>query len=162
MLASRRRQLVRLAVTTAWLAAIGLATAQEPDVTAPDPLDTQFFTTADSTIPPGPSWAEGEYLHWWISGNDLPPLVTTSPAGTPRGAAGVIGAPGTTVLFGGNEVGDDGRSGFRVNIGLWLDEFNETAAELTWFSLFDDGSGDFFAASTGSPTLARPFFDSMA
>jgi hypothetical protein len=43
--------------------------------------------------PAGQFWAEIDYLGWTV-----PPLVTTSPAGTPLAQAGVLGAPGTSVL----------------------------------------------------------------
>lgn len=160
------QSLIRSIVLCACLGWLSLAKAQDPDVPIPDDLpvlettEPVFFDQAAAVgTAAGLSWAEAEYLHWWISGNDLPPLATTSPAGTARADAGVIGAAGTTVLFGGNEVGDDGRSGFRVNVGRWLDDFSETGVELTWFSVFNDGSGDFRATSPGSPTIARPFFD---
>ena len=61
--------------------------------------------------PPGRFWLRGEYLMWWTSGMDLPPLVTTSPQGTPQNQAGVLGQSGTTILFGGQTVNGDGRSG---------------------------------------------------
>ena len=38
----------------------------------------------------GPKWI---YLAWTVKGDRIPPLVTTSPAGTPLGQAGVLGAP---------------------------------------------------------------------
>ena len=48
-----------------------------------------------------PAWrVRGEYLLWWSNGNPLPPLVTTSPAGTPRPSAGVLGQPGTEIVYG--------------------------------------------------------------
>ena len=47
-----------------------------------------------------PIWFQAEYLLWWIQGNPLPPLVTTSPEGTPQSNAGVLGAAGTGILFG--------------------------------------------------------------
>src|SRR5262245_22647844 len=62
---------------------------------------------------PGVFWFSAEYLLGHISGADLPGLVTTSPPGTTRALAGLIGAPGTQVLFGGM-VNTDVRSGFRI------------------------------------------------
>ena len=47
-----------------------------------------------------PFWAEIDYLAWTVKGDHPPPLVTASPDGTPLAQAGVLGAPGTTVLFG--------------------------------------------------------------
>lgn len=55
---------------------------------------------------PSHGWVHAEYLLWWQSGMNLPLLVTTSPAGTARAAAGVL--PGATVLYGGNNDALDG------------------------------------------------------
>ena len=38
-------------------------------------------------------WATGDYLMGWVRGAHLPPLVTTSPAGTPQASAGVLDLP---------------------------------------------------------------------
>src|SRR5262249_13371755 len=64
--------------------------------------------------PPGRVWVRGEYLLWWTKSSPLPPLVTTSPIGTPVGEAGVLGQFGTSILFGGESVSDNPRSGGRV------------------------------------------------
>src|SRR5262249_12281711 len=56
-------------------------------------------------------WFRGEYLLWWIKESPVPALVTTSPPGTPRSLAGVLGAPGTSILFDGDENSE--RSGGR-------------------------------------------------
>ena len=50
--------------------------------------------------PPRPPrfYASGEYLLWWIKGDNVPPLATTSAPGD----FGVLGAPSTTILFGNN------------------------------------------------------------
>src|SRR5262245_54300916 len=52
-------------------------------------------------------WVGADYLLWRVRGDSLPPLVTTSPPGTPADQAGVLSTPGTTVLFGGSAVNDD-------------------------------------------------------
>src|SRR5258708_36615891 len=52
--------------------------------------------------PNGQMWAEAEYLLWWVRGTALPPLVTTSPAGTSQIQAGVPATPGAAVLFAGS------------------------------------------------------------
>src|SRR5262249_16786462 len=49
--------------------------------------------------PPGRIWVDVEWLAWWIRGSSIPPLLTSSPAGTDLGQAGVLGAPGTNVAF---------------------------------------------------------------
>lgn len=58
--------------------------------------------------PPGRFWIRADWLMWWTNGEHLPPLVTSSPQGTPQGQAGVLGQPGTTILFGNSTVYDDG------------------------------------------------------
>lgn len=46
-------------------------------------------------------WGEGEYVRVVRKARYYPPLVTTSPIGTPAGTAGVLGLPTTSILFGG-------------------------------------------------------------
>jgi hypothetical protein len=93
-----------------------------------------------------------------MKGDRLPPLITTSPAGTPQAQAGVLGAPGTAVLFGGSDVNDDVRSGGRFTLGSWLDDCQRFDVEGDYFLLESKVAG-FSASSGGSPILARPFFD---
>jgi hypothetical protein len=97
-------------------------------------------------------------LLWWLNGNHLPPLVTTSPQGTPQGQAGVLGAPGTAVLFGGSDVNDDAHSGGRITVGGWLGCDQCLGIEGSFFIL-EDRHTPFFASSSGNPILARPFTD---
>ncbi len=104
----------------------------------------------------GPIYVRGEYLLWWIKGDSLPPLVTTSPQGTPRAQAGVLGQPDTSVLFGGTRVNGGGRSGGRFVLGWWADACNRVEAE--WFGLAQS-SANYSQSSTGDPILARPFFN---
>lgn len=103
-------------------------------------------------------WVRGEYLLWWTKGNPLPPLVTTSPNGTLRDDAGVLGTPGVQVLFGGNDLSDDSRSGGRGTIGYWLDDCHCWGLEVSYLGL-EDESVNFAATSLGSPILARPFLN---
>lgn len=110
--------------------------------------------------PPGKIWARGEYLLWWLKGSPLPPLVTLSVDGTPREEAGVLGQPGTRVLFGNERVNDDERSGGRFTIGGWLDKRQKFGLEGSFFFL-ENGSANFLANSPGSPILARPFFNTQ-
>jgi hypothetical protein len=108
------------------------------------------------------NWFSAEYLGVWTKGNNLPALVTTSPAGTPRADAGVLGVAGTRVLFGNESVGDEYRSGMRFTLGHWMDPDGCLGFQATYFSVWnDDNSGEFFAqtAGAGLPILARPFFN---
>lgn len=137
-------------------------TVAEPDAVSQEQVASSISSCA--TVPR--YWVRGEYLYWWTKGNDLPALATSSPAGTPQADAGVLGRPGTQVLYGNDAIDDEGRSGLRIAGGWWLDDSQCTALEVDYFSVFDDpNTGDFTAATTGafgsgSPIIARPFYDS--
>jgi hypothetical protein len=65
---------------------------------------------------PGPQpyfWVSGEPLLWWVRSGSVPPLLTT---GTGSGA-GILGAPDTTVLVGGDALDYDLIVGGRVSAG---------------------------------------------
>ena len=98
---------------------------------------------------------------WWSNGMRLPPLVTTSPQGTPRGQAGVLGLPTTTVLFGDQTIANDGRPGFRTTLGMWLDCCHRWDLEFDYFNL-GERQANFSQTSSGDPILARPFYDVQA
>ncbi|HTQ38802.1 MAG TPA: BBP7 family outer membrane beta-barrel protein [Pirellulales bacterium] len=103
-----------------------------------------------------PWWVHVDYLALWIQGNHLPPLVTTSPDGTGRSEAGVL--PGATILYGNNYVDIGARNGGRVTLGFWFDDENINGLEASWLTVGQPtGAANFFANSSGSPILARPF-----
>src|SRR5262245_7281246 len=106
----------------------------------------------------GRFWVTGEYLYWHADGYNVPPLVTTGPPGTPQTSAGVLGAPGTAVVLGGRTLNDDWFTGLRFGAGFWLDQCQTCGIEGNYFFLFDDTQTD-RVASTGTPLLARPFFN---
>src|SRR5205823_8188672 len=68
----------------------------------------------------GQFWVSAEFALGWFRGDQLPPLVTSSPPGTPRLSAGVVGLPTTAILFGNSTVNDDLRTGFRLGAGYWF------------------------------------------
>ncbi len=73
--------------------------------------------------PPGPRhYLNLDALGFWVKHDSLPALVTTSPVGTPQDEAGVLGQPGTSVLFGNQNVNGAVRPGGRVMGGIWLDD----------------------------------------
>lgn len=109
---------------------------------------------------PQNGWVSLEYLLWTQSGMDLPPLVTRSGAGTSRANAGVLGLNSTDVLFGGDEVLDDGFSGGRLRFGFWLDKCQTWGVGAEYFELGQE-SVSFSRRSTGNPILARPFFNTL-
>ena len=83
--------------------------------------------------PPGRIWLRADYLMWWTNGTKLPPLVTTSPAGTPVAQAGVL--PAATILYGNQTIGNDGRGGVRTTMGMWLDYCHVWNVEFDYFML---------------------------
>jgi hypothetical protein len=103
-------------------------------------------------------WASAEVLGWWVQGQHLPPLLTTSPAGTPVGQAGVLGLPTTAVLVGDSSVNTGARVGGRFSAGYWIDPCERCGIGAEFFIL-DRATDNFAAASNGSPILARPFIN---
>jgi hypothetical protein len=110
----------------------------------------------DGPCPPaGRFWVSGEYLLWWIRDSHLPPLVTASPPTS----GGILGQPGTVVLFGGRTDNEE-RSGGRFRAGYWLDSQQTFGLEGGYFFLgsrsvnFNAGS-----AGAGSAVIGRPFFN---
>jgi hypothetical protein len=99
----------------------------------------------------GGFWIGAEFLYWSTKGDRLPALVTS-------GATGVLGAPGTSILFGNATVGDDWRPGGRLRAGYWFDPARTMGIEGHFFGLADT-STDFQASSTGTTLLARPFLN---
>lgn len=106
---------------------------------------------------PSHGWVSVDYLGWFASGMNMPPLVTTSAAGTPQANAGVL--PGSSVLFGGNNNNlDDNMSGVRLRVGLWSTVRPNFGAEGEYFG-FSQQTESFDRNSTGTPILARPFYN---
>ena len=119
--------------------------AEPPDPFGPppdaDPLHCHFYV-------------KGEYLLWWLKGDHVPPLVTTS---APQDQ-GFLGAPTTQVLFGGNSIDTNARNGARFTAGFWLDQWCDQAIEIGGFFL-TGGAARFSASSADNVVLARPFFN---
>lgn len=119
------------------------------------------FECGGCPYPAGRVWGYAEYLYWWTQGSSLPPLATGSPTGTPFADAGVLGRPGTVVLFGNERVDGDGRSGGRFTLGAWLNAEHTFGLEGSFFFL-EDQSTHFTLSSDGNPIIARPFFDVLS
>ncbi len=103
-------------------------------------------------------WGDFDYLLMWRRKRFYPPLVTTSPVGTPPANAGVLGFPSTSILFGDEEVGRSPQSGGRVDAGVWLGRCLGLGA--SWFKVADE-THNFRIDSDllGIPIIARPFFN---
>ncbi len=106
-------------------------------------------------------WLRGEALLWWTRGMKLPPLASASPPGTPLIDAGVLGTPGATVLFGGNNsLLNDSRWGVRVQGGGWIDCSKQIALEADYLGL--RGLSQIFqAGSDGTDIISRPFINAV-
>jgi len=105
-------------------------------------------------------YARVEYLMWWSNGRNTPPLVTTSPVNTLQDDAGVLGVPGTEVLFGG-DYGAGMRSGGRVTVGRSLGRTGEFSLNGRFFALGDSSAVFFDSSATGDPILAQPFYNAV-
>jgi hypothetical protein len=99
-----------------------------------------------------------QYLSMWTNGTALPPLVTTSPPGTPQDQAGRLDSPDTAILFGGERIDDGQRNGGRIDVGYWLVDGEFMGIEGHYLGLDEEGT-TFNAVSDqpGGPILARPF-----
>lgn len=98
-------------------------------------------------------YVRGEYLLWWATPDEVPPLATTSPPAS----MGFLGQPGTQILFGGGELDDNPQSGARFALGLWLDDKQTWGIEGGMFFLGPEESQTILD-STQFPVLARPVF----
>jgi hypothetical protein len=105
--------------------------------------------------PAGRFWMQADALLWWTKGSRLPPLVTTSPPGTPREDAGVL--PGATILFGDSTVNGGGRAGVDTTLGMWLDCGHIWGIEANYFAPGSQTTSYDSGLSNGYPILARPY-----
>jgi hypothetical protein len=109
--------------------------------------------------PPGRLWVSAEYLMWWTNGSRMPALLSGSPDGTPQAQAGVLGAPGTSVLFGNSVLNHGIRSGFRVKAGAWLDDERTCGVEANFFMLGNQSRTFQAGSADGSTIVSRPYFN---
>jgi Putative beta barrel porin-7 (BBP7) len=103
-------------------------------------------------------WGSAEFVFWWVQGSHQPPLVTASPPGTALANAGVLGSPGTTILYGDGPVNNDMRPGGRFMCGFWLNEGHTCEIEAG-LMLIGGQQSHFYASSDGSQIMSRPFTD---
>jgi hypothetical protein len=97
-------------------------------------------------------YARGEYLLWYIEGMQIPPLVV-------EGTADNGDFVDAFVVYGNQRILDSSRSGGRVRLGYWLDDYGRWAVEGEYLGLgqinshfLDGGNGTF-------PIVGRPFID---
>jgi hypothetical protein len=136
-----------------------LPTFPPPTVVAPAVPSAPQMPCGVECFPAGPPfggrlYGSAEYLLWWIRDAPIPPLVTTSPVAS----QGILGLPGTTVLFGGQNANLDERGGGRFALGYWFDPCCTWAVEGSFFFL-GERAGRFGATSDQFALLGRPFFN---
>jgi len=89
----------------------------------------------------------------WRKGANFPMSVTTSdPADE-----GILGAPSTQVLFG-NTAQDDPEIGFRLTMGLWLDDYQDWSVGGR-FMILGESDQTFSTNTAANPVIAFPFYN---
>lgn len=104
-------------------------------------------------------WADAEYLLWWVRKGPLAaPLLST---GTPT-SLGILGAEGSSVVYGGNGLDFRAFSGARFGLGAYFDKENTLGIEGSGFFL-EKRPADFLANSsvTGIPVFGRPVINAL-
>ncbi len=107
---------------------------------------------------PSHGWAQMDYLMWYQDGMRLPPLLTTSTTGTSQANAGVLGLSSTSLLLGNQDILTERLNGGRIRFGWWFANCPNAGVELEYFGL-DTANFNQVDRSTGTPILARPFFN---
>ena len=136
---------------------------------AANPLDTieKDFDDVSFTCPPvgclqpftrPPSWGQVDFLLMWRRPPALPPLVTTSPPGTPLSQAGQLNQPTTTTLLGGRSQASGPSAGGRIDFGYWLNTCPQVGIGGRFLALGDSSLG-YATDSATTPILARPFLN---
>ena len=103
-------------------------------------------------------WLGADYVIWGFQPADAPALATTSPDGTVREAAGVLGEDGTEIIFGDREFHTGMRTGNRFTGGMWLNRIRTIGIQASFMSI-ENSSENFTAGVADFGILARPFFD---
>jgi hypothetical protein len=105
-------------------------------------------------------WGSANYLLLWVKkGPETVPLVTTGP----DASLGILGNPGTTVVFGGSGFDFRAFSGGEFTAGFWFNRERDLGVEGSGF--FTEDRTEAFSASsgaTGSPLFARPQINALA
>lgn len=73
----------------------------------------------------------------------------------------MLGAAGTSILFGNSQIGQESDQGYRFGGGLWLNQDQTWGVGGRYYRL-DQDAINFDRVSNGDPILARPFFDTQS
>jgi len=111
-----------------------------------------------SVDPAGPPmtrfYGSAEFLLWFMSNANSPPLLATAPT-RPTNAVPI--PPGTTFLFDGSSLYPEIRYGGRATVGFWLDPCATRAIEVSAFALAPSFLNQGFDAANFGGVLFRPF-----
>lgn len=88
----------------------------------------------------------------------MPPLLSSSPAGTDEDVAGVLDEPSTGILVGNGAPGAWPRPGARTTLGHWFDPGHRFGIHGSYAAVWRD-TWRFAEESQGDPVLARPFLN---
>jgi len=100
-------------------------------------------------------WAEVDYLHWWVQGYAIPPLVTAAPIGS----SGALNDPNAVILLGNDRLDGGDRSGGRGRIGWWFDCCETHGLQVEFFGFEREGTRLDVVSSFPDAILYRPFFN---
>ncbi|MBL8821211.1 MAG: BBP7 family outer membrane beta-barrel protein [Planctomycetia bacterium] len=103
-----------------------------------------------------PYWFRADLMWGWFKKASTPALITTS---SPQTSRGIIGQPGTRVLFGG-DIDLQTHLGPRVTGGFWLDPTQSWGFEGSYF-FFSNRSTYYHRFSQGGVLLASPYIDAL-
>ena len=129
---------------------------------AQTPLNSESAESPPPSTEAAPRlWASAEYLLWNVPSQKLPMLVGTIPN---RAADLVQSFPDSTIvpLFGGGGRIDYGEQpGVRLEIGCWLDDFQEVGLQAGYFQL-QQGQQRTLLQSAAATPLGLTYWDSAA
>jgi hypothetical protein len=128
------------------------ASSDSPDKPNPAWSDFPLWTGGDGSGSPGHFYVIVDYLLAWTKSDRVPPLVTTGPPSS----EGILGNPGTMVLFGGSDLNTGTRSGINITAGVCLSECLNLGLQTNFFGLFPKTQNPVFR-SDQFPVLGRPF-----
>jgi hypothetical protein len=101
-------------------------------------------------------WVSADYLLWFTRSQMTPPLVTTSPLGTPQGIGGIPGLPTTTTVF--DHINNNPYSGARFQAGFWFPRCNDWGVDASYFFLSPRSETRTFGTANGVEVF-RPVTD---
>jgi hypothetical protein len=131
-------------------------TAQEPILDAD--RSTEVVSGSQTVASRGGSlYSSADFLYAAARGVYVPPLVTLSPPGTSPATAGRLYQPNTLPRFGGEQLGQSFRPGFKLNVGYWFDPARHNGLDVGFFFLGTLTESFDGSTAPGGVILARPF-----